>query len=227
MRVVLDHIRQENHNVRTFCFKPPHKFSYTAGQFIEMTLPHKNPDERGIKHWFTLSSSPTEEFISITTKWFGSQASTFKKTLFELETGAEVHISDPMGDFVLPKDKSIPLVFVAGGIGITPFHSIIKWLVDTGEKRQIQALLAAHSDKDLLFVDLFRDYGIDPVLAVDSSSQRLSAKFILESVSPIDNKLIYVSGPEPMVETLCADLEKNGVAKSQLAGDFFPGYSAI
>jgi ferredoxin-NADP reductase len=227
MRVILEKKEKINHNVTTFWFKPPRKFNYIAGQFIEMTLPVYDPDERGSKHWFTLSSSPTEELISITTKWFGDKASTFKKTLFGLKPGAEVNISDPMGDFVLPKDKSIPLVFVAGGIGITPYRSIIKWLIDTGEKRQIQAILAAHSDEDLLFAGMFRDYGVEPVLAVDARGQRLSAKFILESVSPINNKLIYISGPEQMVEALDKDLENSGVPKHQLVGDYFPGYSVI
>ena len=227
MRVILEGKEKINHNVTTFWFRPPHKVSYTAGQFIEITLPHANPDERGIKHWFTLSSSPTDEHISITTKFFDEQASTFKKTLFRLNQGNEVQISDPMGDFVLPKDKSIPLVFVAGGIGITPFHSIVKWLLDNGEKRKIQVILATHAAEDLLFVDLFRQYRVEPVLAVDTNGQRLSGRFILDTIGKPSNKLIYVSGPEPMVETLNADLEKLGAAKNQLIGDFFPGYEVI
>ena len=227
MRVMLEGKEKINHNVTTFWFRPPHKVSYTAGQFIEITLPHANPDERGIKHWFTLSSSPTDPLLSITTKYASEKSSTFKRILFNLKIGDEIQMSDPMGDFVLPKDKTIPLVFVAGGIGITPFHSIVKWLLDTGEKRKIQVILAAHAAEDLLFVDLFRQYGVEPVLAVDTDGRRLSGRFILDTIGKPGNKLIYVSGPEPMVETLNADLEKLGAAKNQLIGDFFPGYEVI
>src|SRR3989344_7668 len=143
MVFTLVRIHQENYNVTTFWFKPERPLAYTAGQFIEMYLPHDNPDERGIKHWFTLSSSPTEELVSITTKLAGAKSSSFKKTLFALRPGVEIKIVEPMGDFVLPKDIGIPLIFVAGGMGITPFRSIIKWLSDRNEKRDITLLYAA------------------------------------------------------------------------------------
>ena len=87
--------------------------------------------------------------------------------------------------------------------------------------------MAAHAAEDLLFVDLFRQYGVEPVLAVDTDGRRLSGRFILDTIGKPGNKLIYVSGPEPMVETLNADLEKLGAAKNQLVGDFFPGYEVI
>jgi len=157
MQITLDHTEKENYNVQTFWFRPEKKLEYTAGQFIEMFLPHDNPDERGIKHWFTLSSSPTDELISITTKNFGEKASSFKKTLFGLRPGAVIKIVEPMGDFVLPKDVSIPLVFVAGGIGLTPYHSMIKWLLDTGEKSQIQIILAFNNPRDVISEDLLRN----------------------------------------------------------------------
>lgn len=233
MQNTLVHTHQENYNVRTIWFKPEYPVRYTAGQFIEMYLPHENLDERGVKHWFTLSSSPTDELISITTKDFGNKASSFKKTLFGLEAGAKINIVEPMGDFVLPKDKSIPLVFVAGGIGLTPYHSIIKWLTDTDEKRQIQILLAFNEPKDIIFEDLFRNYGAEVKIIVGHPSSgwkgltgQLSADKIIELTGSPDGKQIYVSGPEPMVETLEKDLLENGIKKSQLVLDFFPNYTA-
>src|SRR4051812_27426879 len=103
MQVTLDHSKDEAANIRTFFFKPESAVQYTAGQYIELTVPHDNPDERGTKHWFTLSSSPTDEFLTITTKFAGDKSSTFKKSLFGLEPGTKLHMSEPMGDFVLPK----------------------------------------------------------------------------------------------------------------------------
>jgi len=233
MIITFKHAHKENYNIQTFWFKPEKPLEYTAGQFIEMYLPHGNPDERGIKHWFTLSSSPTEELIGITTKYAGDKSSSFKKTLFRLKPGAEIKIIEPMGDFVLPKDTSIPLVFVAGGIGITPFRSMVKWLTDKDEKRNVTALLAANTPKDFVFVDLFKDYGAKVIQIVSKADPawqgetgRLSANKILELTGKSDGKRIYVSGPEPMVESLEEDLHKHGVTKDQLVLDFFPGYRA-
>jgi len=83
-------VERINHDVSTFGLNPKKPLRYTAGQYIEMYLPHDNPDERGQKHWFTLSASPTEELISITTKFAGDKGSTFKKTLFSLKPSAEL-----------------------------------------------------------------------------------------------------------------------------------------
>src|SRR5579862_735458 len=117
MKVRLDHTNQEAANITTFWFKPLQQLTYTAGQYIELTLPHDRPDDRGIKRWFTLSSAPGGDLVSITTKFAGEKSSTFKRSLFGLSPGAELHMSEASGDFVLPKDSSIPLVLVAGGIG--------------------------------------------------------------------------------------------------------------
>lgn len=222
----------ENYNVRTFWFQPEVPLQYTAGQFIEIFLPHDNTDDRGIKRWFTLSSSPTDELISITTKYAGSQASSFKKHLFEMKPGTELKMVEPMGDFVLPADTSIPLIFVAGGLGITPFHSMIKWLSDTGEKRQIKALLAFNSPQDILFEPMFRQYGAEVAVLVSKADDdwpgetgHLTAEKILNFIGEtVENYRLYVSGPELMVESLETDLLNNGANKNQLVLDFFPGY---
>lgn len=234
MKVVLDHVKIEAPNISSFYFRPPKKIDYTAGQFIEMTLPHYHPDERGIRHWFTLSSSPTKPLISITTKFAGEGSSSFKQALFALEPGAEVEISDPMGDFVLPKDPQRSLVFVAGGIGITPFRSIFEWLVDSGEKRVIKFIYGVRSTEEIVFEELAKAAGAPPMVVVSEPTAgwkgrtgRLSAELILELAKPGSDTLVYVSGPEPMVEALEADLKKVGLAQNQLVLDFFPNYKDV
>lgn len=234
MKVVVKNKDKINHNVCTFYFKPPRKIAYTAGQFVELNLPHKNHDERGEKRWFTLSSSPTEELLSITTKYAGEKSSTFKRTLWALKSEATVTMSDPMGDFVLPKDKSIPLLFVAGGIGVTPFHSMIKWLLDTHEKRNIRLLLAANQQEDVIFTDLFGQYGVVPQIILTDPPKdwlgptgRLTPQIILDLLDNYKKQSIYISGPEPMVETLTKGLEKLNVDKQKLLSDYFPGYDPI
>ncbi len=233
MKATLDHTNNEAKNIITFRFKTEESLRYTAGQFIEATIPHENPDERGEKHWFTLSSSPTEELISITTK-FSDPSSTFKAALKSLQPGDSITISEPMGDFVLPKDPTIPLLFVAGGIGVTPMRSMVKWLLDTGEKRNIRLIYAMQSLDFAAFLSMFEAYGIEPELILSSPPEgwkgrtgHLTAKNILEISGDLDESLVYLSGPEPMIETLSNDLKLLGVASSSIITDFFPGYTSI
>lgn len=235
MNAILDHTRAEAANITTFFFKPEKPLHYTAGQFTELTLPHAHPDKRGIKRWFTLSSPPNREFVTITTKFAGKdKSSTFKKRLFSLKPGTEVDLAAPMGDFVLPKLIQTPLVFVAGGIGLTPFHSMFEWLAETHEARPIKFIYAVRSEDEIIFQDSFERAGIKPTVVVSDPSPawggergRLSAELILGLEQPTDDTLIYVSGPEPMVEALEKDLKKAGFPKERLVGDFFPNYTAI
>ena len=235
MRVTFDHSHDEATNIRTFYFKPEKPVHYTAGQFIELTVPHDKPDVRGIKHWFTLSSSPTQELLTITTKFAGEdKSSTFKKALFSLKSGTELHMSDPMGDFVLPKLIQTPLVFVAAGIGITPFHSILEFLAETGEQRPIKLLYGVHSEDEIIFQDTFEKAGVHATIIVSEPSPawggergHLTAELILGLERPSEDTLVYVSGPEPLIESLEKNLKQKGLKKHQLVLDFFPNYTAI
>lgn len=222
MHITLVGTHTEADNITTFRFKTPKHVTYVAGQFIQMTLPHDNPDERGIKHWFTLSSSPTDPYLAITTKFYGNKASTFKKALFNLQTGDTVEINDPEGDFILPGDESLELIFIAGGIGLTPYHSMIKYLFDIKEKRRISLLHAVQRSEELIFSQLFKDYGVEVTPYV---GQRLTTEEIMETIGDPLRKLVYLSGPEPMVEALHDSLIKAGLPEDKLKTDYFPGYS--
>jgi ferredoxin-NADP reductase len=232
MKVTFDRVVDESSYIKTFYFKSERPLQYTAGQFIELTIPHEKPDDRGIKRWFTLSSSPTDELISITTRVI-SKCSTYKQALMALEKEVEVTVSDPMGDFVLPKYLQTPLIFVAGGIGITPYHSMLKWLAETNEQRPIRLLYAVKNEGEIIFLDTFAKADqhatilvSDPSAAWGGERGHLTADMILNLEKPSNNTLVYVSGPEPMVEQLEKDLKKAGLKKEQLVLDFFPNYDA-
>jgi len=112
-------------NITTFWFKPEQPIDYIAGQYVEMWLPHDQPDSLGSRRWFTLSSSPTDApLVSITTKLSG-QSSSFKKALTRLSNGDRVNLTDGMGDFVLPKQTDRQLIFVAGGIELFRFIALL------------------------------------------------------------------------------------------------------
>ncbi len=234
MKVTFSHTRDEAANITTFFFKPDKPVRYTAGQYTELTLPHKNPDNRGQKRWFTLSSAPEGEFLTITTKHADKDGSSFKKALWALKPGTEVHMAEPMGDFVLPKFIQTPLVFVAGGIGLTPFHSMFEWLAATNESRPIKFLYGVRTEDEIVFQETFQKVGIEPTVVVSEPSPawggergRLTAELILGLEKPSDDTLVYISGPEPMVEALETDLKKAGLRKDRLVGDFFPNYTSI
>lgn len=231
MLVTLEAIQKEAEHIWTFCFRPERPVHYTAGQYIELTLKHAEPDDRGIRRWFTLSSAPSDELVSITTKFAAENGSSFKQALRDLKPGVQLHMSDPMGDFVLPKLVQTPLVFVAGGIGITPFHSILSWLAATGEQRPIKLLYAVNSEDDIVFQKTFEQAAVLPTILVSNPSPawggergRLSAELILGLEKPADDTLVYLSGPEQMVQALQKDLVKAGVDKRQLVTDEFPNY---
>ncbi len=229
MNAVLDHIEDIASNIKTFWFKPPYKVQYLAGQYTQLKLPHDKPDERGDKHWFTLSSSPSEALLAITTK-FSSPGSTFKQTLKALKPGSEVHLAEPMGDFVLPKDLSIPIVFIAGGMGLTPMRSMVKWLSDTGEKRDITMLYVAARPDELAFLPLFQNYCRQLIVKTrseDGDQATLTALKILELAKPTPEALLYISGPEPMVETLVDQFADTFISKDRLVTDYFPGYLPV
>lgn len=221
-------------NIVTFWFKPETPLDYVAGQFTELYLPHSRPDERGQKHWFTISSSPTDELFSITTKFAIGRSSTFKQALRQLQPGTRLQFADPMGDFVLPKDRRIPLLFVAGSIGITPVRSIVQYLSDTGERRTVRLLYNVPREDELAFRELFESYDMNfiPILTQPSAgwngqTGRIDAAYILQAAQDIPEALVYLSGPEPMVERLHAELQISGFPGRRLITDFFHGYRAV
>lgn len=233
MKVIFDHSEDVAKNVKTFWFRPVESARYVAGQFTQISLPLDHPDERGDKHWFTLSSSPTEELIGITTKFAPEHMSAFKNALGRLQKGTELALADPMGDFVLPKDKTIPLLFIAGGIGITPYRSMIKWLSDQHEKRTIHLVYSVRKAEELAFLDLFQEHDMTftPIVTEPEPDWRgeagmLTAERILELADTMNDPLIYISGPEPMVEDFFAKLDKS-VPKHRLVTDYFPGYTGV
>lgn len=235
MKAIFDHAEDEAANIRTFYFRPEKPVHYTAGQYTELALPHPRPDKRGTRRWFTLSSSPTDELLAITTKYAGDDdTSSFKRKLFRLKPGAEVHLADPMGDFVLPKLIQTPLVFVAGGIGITPFHSMLAWLAATDEQRPIKLLYGVRDEGEIIFEDAFGQAGIKPIITVSEPSPawggergRITAELLVGLEHPSEDALVYVSGPEPMVRSLAKDLHKKGLPKTSIVSDEFPNYAGI
>lgn len=225
----------EAFNIYSFWWSKPPAFKHTAGEYIELSLDVDKPDERGNRHWYTVAASPTEKEFMFTTKFpaSGQRTSAFKQYLLQMKPGTKGLISPPMGDFVLPKDKSQPLVFVAGGIGVTPFRSMAKYIKDENLKYPVQLLYTANSSKEFAFTDLLDDvYEVARIVSEaepgwDGPVGRLDAGKIKELAGGLENKLVYISGPEPMVKSLRDQLIKAGHPKHLVKIDDFPGYTDI
>src|SRR3989344_7842471 len=100
-------------------------FSFTAGQYVWVILPKYDYDDpKGERRAFSICSSPANgNKISIV---FRNSDSSYKKTLLKLPVGSEVNISGPFGTLALPQSPTVPVVFIAGGVGIAPYLSLIR-----------------------------------------------------------------------------------------------------
>ncbi len=235
LKYVLKLKRKDNISslIHTFWFQRKN-LNFLPGQFLEWTLYHKKPDDRGIKRYFTIASSPTEKDLLLTTKII-PKSSSYKKALKNLKVGKRIIISKPQGDFVLPENDKQKLIFIAGGIGITPFRSIIKYLIDKNLKRDIILFYNANSVEEFSFKDILENLGIKIIYIISDNPPKnwkgetgyLNEKIIKKHAPDWKERLFYVSGPEPMVNTTNNILIKMSVPRKQIKNDYFPGYSEI
>ena len=195
-------------------------------------------DSRGNRRYFTLASSPTEDEIRLGVKFYPDPSS-FKTNLLALPIGGEIIAAQRAGDFVLPKDPKRELVFIAGGIGITPFRSMIQYLLDKNEKRQITLLYSNKKVSDIAYKQVFdqaqKRLGIKTIYAVTDPGEMLSgssmyngmidAAMIQKEIPDFVNKTYYISGPHAMVDAFEQTLKSIGIQRKNIKIDFFPGFA--
>ena len=209
-------------NVWTFEFESHPHFSWTAGQYMQVQLPHPNPDKEGTKRFFTVSAAPYTGNPTITTR---ITETTFKQALVNLpEDGVLNLLARPDGDFIWT-DGARPLVFVAAGIGITPFHSILAQRAHDHQPLDVTLVYANRSDA-IPFKDEFDAMAAsDQKFKIHYITGLVTASRVAELVPDLHKAMVYVSGPEPMVEALGDQLKSDGLPESQLKQDYFPNYT--
>ena len=235
MLLTLTARHREGENIESFQFQPERPFTFQAGQYLRYTLNHREPDNRGVSRFFTIASAPAEGFVMLATR-LSTPGSSFKQALRRLGAGDVVEAAGPSGQFVY-SDREMPAVFVAGGIGITPFRSI---LVDLAS-RPLEAdvtLLYANSTPDIPFRRLFDDLAAKQTrlkIAYTISQPdpdwrgpvgRIDERFIREHAPFARDPLFYVAGPKAMVAATAEALRTVGVAGDRIKRDFFPGYDS-
>ena len=143
-------------DIYEFVFNLEKKIIFLPGQYLEWTLNLKNPDSRGNRRYFTIASSPTEENLKIGVKFY-PDSSSFKKKLISVTENDKVFAGQLSGDFIIPKNNNQKLVFIAGGIGITPFRSMVKYLLDNKIKMPIVIFYSNKSKEEIVYKEIFDD----------------------------------------------------------------------
>ena len=222
-------------NIYEFSFSKPNGCYYQAGQYLEWTLPHARPDERGSRRYFTIASSPTEDEIKLGVK-FNQPSSSFKRTLLKMEPGAKIYAGSLAGDFVLPRTAAKKLVFIAGGVGITPFRSMLKYLLDKGERWDIILIYSARAIADVAYGDILaaaeQASGLKIVLALNEDGPaawpkiigRLDAQQLRAHISDYKDRWFYLSGPSGLVDSYQKLLLTLEVPAARVKTDYFPGF---
>ena len=219
-----------------FAFTPAKKFAYTPGQYMEWTMPHPHADSRGTRRYFTLASSPTEETLFLGVK-FSQNGSSYKKAFLSLNHQTPVVTGQLAGDFVLPKNPQQKLAFFAGGIGITPFRSMIKYLLDMKQSRDIVLCYSNKVADEIAYQDIFdaaeKKLGIKVVYTLTDKFTvpsewkgkvgRIDQELIKKEIPDFSERLFYLSGPQSMVVGYETVLKKLGVHQKNIKKDFFPG----
>ena len=228
----------EARGTKSFFWEPESPLAFKAGQYYYFTLPKLEfPDPRGTTRHFTISSSPTEgNLIRLTTRI--RQESGFKKTLDELPIGSVIEGEGPNGTLTLKEeDAKTPSsqdvqVFVAGGIGITPFRSIIKYSTDKGLKIPMY-LIYSNSDNDFAFKKELDEWQKEneniKVAYFDSSvsghlDQLKIGKFIENWKLKIDNCVWWLVGPPAFTDAMETVLEKMKILSDHIRSEKFTGY---
>lgn len=207
-----------------YYFRPERPFSFVPGQYVTLHLPVVSDDPRGPARVFTLTSLPTDALLSFIVK-FQDHVSLYKQSLESLCKHDEAKIDDAMGDVILPKDPLVPLVFIAGGIGLASFASSIKWLGKRQEKRALNLFYAVRHKSEVILSDVLDAYPFGLAKNTVVAPNRLQTKAMAAKITP--HTLVYISGSEKFVDGIRSDLQRLGVPDQQIIFDFFDGYAEL
>ena len=230
----LQSVRQLADQTYEYIFTKPAGLRFQAGQYLEWMLPHERSDSRGIRRYFTIASSPTESVVRLALRTVAQSGSSYKAKLATLQPGDTIIASQLAGDFLLPKDQSAKLAFIAGGIGITPFRSHIQYMADTGEIHDTVLFYCNNTRADIAYADEFSAASeriplrVVHVVAKEAVEPPFETGFVdvamLERQAPdYRERTWYLSGPPGMVSAYETMLSKAGVPSKQIVKDFFPG----
>lgn len=237
LKLILEKSQKLTGDIYEFVFQSHEKLNFQPGQYLEWTLPAFFLDSRGNRRYFTIASSPTEENVRLGVRTF-THGSEFKKRLIALAPGSTLWASQLAGEFTLPVDKQKKLVFIAGGIGITPFRSMIKYLIDKAESRDIILLYTCLAPDHFVYQSIFAEaekvIGLRVRYVITDEKQApvdwsgitgfLTTDIVRFEIPDYAERIFYLSGPNVMVENYSQLLQQLQVKPQSIQKDYFPGF---
>ena len=220
-----------------FRFEKPARWTFTAGQFLDLTLldPSQTDAEGNIRS-FSIASSPQDETLMIATRM---RDTAFKRVLKTMPLGSAVKIEGPSGDLTIHEDGKRTAVFLAGGIGITPFRSIVFHAAKEKLPHRILLFYSNHRPEDAPFLDELQalekenpNYKLIASMTEMEKSSRswqgeagridkaMLARYLKDAIAPI----YYVAGPPEMVKGLHATIKEAGAEDADIRVEEFSGY---
>jgi glycine betaine catabolism B len=232
LRLRLSKKREVGKNICEYSFHMDTHLTYTPGQYLEWTLPHRNPDARGIRRYFTISSAPHADELSFAVR-HGEVQSTWKQALGSLPNDGVLYATQRAGDFTLRQDAPHH-VWIAGGIGITPFVSMIRNALQNEQQILATLFYCNKTFEDIAFLDelnMAKQRGLTVVYMLDVSPAldfvhekgRITEQLIHTYVSEWSEATYYISGPPPFVHTYRDLGEEMGIPSRRIVTDYFPG----
>ncbi len=235
--LTLQRVEQVGDQIIDAVFRPSRPLPFRAGQYVELTLPVPKADDRGNRRFLTIASSPTEPELRFGLK-IGSQPSRYKQALLEMRPGAPASVATIGGSFTLPKSQAEKCLFIAGGIGITPFRSMAQYLIDQREQRDIILLYSVAKPGELVYGQVFERAAAFGFRTYPTITDRADVPAgWTGQIGLIDRKMLqrlapdfltrhcYLSGPHGMVVAFEQLLSQLGVPRRQITVDYFPGFA--
>lgn len=220
-----------------FFFEKPTGFEYKAGQHISITIPNPpETDNEGNTRIFSLASAPYKEDLMIATRM---RDTAFKRTLKNMEIGTEVHIDGPSGIFYLHEDSTVPAVFLAGGIGITPFLSIATQAGHDQLSHRIYLFYSNRRPEDSAFLEELSDQeGINrnfklvgTMTEIEKSNfpwlgekGYIDSNMLKNHLDDLARPVYYIAGPPAMTTSMREMLSRAGVPPENIRFENFFGY---
>jgi len=208
---------------------------FRPGQYFWVELPNRgHEDDKGLRRHISVATSPTERgVLGLCTRL---RDTAFKQTLAELQVGDEVDVEQPKGDWALPEDTSPAYVFIAGGIGITVFRSMLRYIRDKGEPYRVTLVYSNRDRASTPFLDELQELEqtlphCKLVLTMtqddgwEGESRYISAELLSDELEgELADYTYLVAGPPAMVEGVTGQLSAAGVSEEQVLPDRFSGY---
>lgn len=228
MKLTLTDKKPSGADTYSFYFKPEQPLTWKAGQYLRYHIEDTHADNRSENRFFSIASAPGEGQIMLTTKFVPGDGSTFKKNLQTLQIGDSIAATGPGGVFTVD-DLNQQYVFIAGGIGITPFRSILLDLHQRHLPINVLLLYANRTDDVIFKEELEEIKASHPEFVINFflGDNRIDESAIRKNVPDLNKPNFYISGPEPMVQNFEKILAQMGVSSERIKRDYFPGYTII